>query len=67
MPPIIQQQKLGLVKSRGFTKCSTSNVSKPTSHGAITKIKQKKVCASLMVFGPLYTADTAKTTGTKQG
>lgn len=30
-------------------------------------MKQKKVYASLLVSRPLYTADTAKTAGTKQG
>lgn len=54
-------------ESHGFTNCCTTNVFKPTSYSYITNLKEKKVCASLIVLGPLYTADTAKTAGSKQG
>lgn len=58
--------KMLITPFHGFTKCYTTSVLKPTSHSAITNIKEKNVYASLML-GPLYTADTAKTAGTKQG
>lgn len=53
-------------KKTGSTKCSATNVSKPTSHSAVAKIKRKKACARLMVSRPLYTDDAAKTAGTNR-
>ena len=55
-----------LKKKKGSTKYSVTNVSKPTSHSAVAKIKRKKAHARLMVSRPLYTDDAAKTAGTNR-
>lgn len=49
------------------TKCSQTDVMKLTSRSAVTKMKQKKACARLMLLGGLFIQMMLLNWGYKKG